>query len=92
MGAEENDNGGTGAGVRGDVRADRELETGQSTESDLTRGDLEQSTSPATSSAERIARHWYRNAELVYLGVDFGKCMEYDTLQVINRSVVRQND
>ena len=88
MGAEENDNGGTGAGVRGDVRADRELETGQSTESDLTRSDLEQSTSPA----ERIARHWYRNAELVYLGVDFGKCMEYDTLQVINRSVVRQND
>ena len=39
-----------------------------------------------------IARNWYRNAGLVLNGVDFGKCMEYDTLQIINRSILREQE
>ena len=39
--------------------------------------------------AEHIARHWYEGLGLVELGVDFGECMVYDTLQLVNRAVVQ---
>jgi len=43
---------------------------------------------PDIDPAEYIARNWYIGMNLIYVGVDFGKCMEYDTLQVINRSIL----
>ena len=37
-----------------------------------------------------IAREWYSEMDLVVDGVDFGKCCEYDVLQIISRSILRR--
>ena len=42
--------------------------------------------------AVHIARNWYHNVGLVYNEVDFGKCIEYDCLQIINRSILREQE
>jgi len=42
--------------------------------------------------AEYIARNWYIGMSLIYVGVDFGKCMEYDVLQIVNRGVVSKRE
>ena len=38
--------------------------------------------------AEQIARNWYVNFGIVVDGVDIGKAIEYDTLQIINRMIL----
>ena len=40
--------------------------------------------------AADIARNWYKSVNLVYKGVDFGVCITYDVLQIVNRNVLRQ--
>ena len=40
--------------------------------------------------AELIARNWHKGLNLTYNGVDFGECMTYDCLQIINRSILSQ--
>ena len=42
--------------------------------------------------AIHIARNWYRNVGLVYNGIDFGQCIQYDVLQIINRSILREQE
>lgn len=37
------------------------------------------------SPADLIACQWYVGREIIYEGVDLGRCMEYDVLQVVNR-------
>ena len=44
------------------------------------------------SIATHIARNWYREMKLEYSGVDFGKCIVYDCLQIVNRAVVKQKN
>ena len=39
-----------------------------------------------------IARNWYRNVGLVCNGIDFGECIQYDVLQIINRSILREQE
>jgi hypothetical protein len=39
-----------------------------------------------------IARRWYHDLDLIYAGVNFGEVMTYDLLQVINRSILRQQE
>ena len=46
------------------------------------------SDSVITDPAAHIARNWYRGMELEYGGVDFGKCVEYDLLQILNRAII----
>lgn len=41
-------------------------------------------------ASERIAREWYRGRGIEYAGVDLGKCIEYDTLQIVNRILLEQ--
>lgn len=41
--------------------------------------------------ATLIARQWYLGREIVYEGVDLGKCMEYDVLQIANRILIEAN-
>ena len=40
--------------------------------------------------AADIARNWYKSVNLVYKGIDFGVCITYDVLQIVNRNVLRQ--
>ena len=47
---------------------------------------------PDIDPAEYIARNWYIGMNLIYVGVDFGKCMCYDVLQVVNRGVVSKRE
>lgn len=35
--------------------------------------------------SEKIAREWYLGRGIEYEGVDLGKCIEYDALQIVNR-------
>ena len=37
-----------------------------------------------------LARSWYQGMNLVLDGVDFGKCSEYDVLQIVNRSILNK--
>ena len=39
-----------------------------------------------------IARRWYHDLDLTYAGVNFGEVLQYDVLQVINRSILRQQE
>lgn len=41
-------------------------------------------------ASEKIAREWYRGRGIKYAGVDIGKCIEYDTLQIVNRILLEQ--
>ena len=43
---------------------------------------------PSDNTAEQIARNWYVNFGIVVDGVDIGKAIEYDTLQIINRMIL----
>ena len=47
---------------------------------------------PDIDPAEYIARNWYIGMNLIYVGVDFGKCMCYDVLQIVNRSVIGKRE
>ena len=38
--------------------------------------------------AETIARGWYLGMGLMYEGVDIGKTLEYDVLQIVNRMIL----
>ncbi len=40
------------------------------------------------SPAEAIARNWYKELDLVYEGVNFGECITYDVLQIVNRLIL----
>ena len=40
--------------------------------------------------SETIARLWHKDRGIKYEGVDLGKCMEYDVLQIINRIIVQE--
>ena len=39
-----------------------------------------------------IARRWYHDLDLTYAGVNFGEVLQYDVLQVINRSILREQE
>ena len=41
-------------------------------------------------ASEKIAREWHSGREIVYAGVDIGKCIEYDVLQIVNRILLEQ--
>lgn len=35
-----------------------------------------------------IATRWYHGRDLDYEGVNLGKCIEYDCLQIVNRIII----
>ena len=37
-----------------------------------------------------IARNWHKHIKLIHNGIDYGRCAEYDILQVINRSILTE--
>lgn len=41
--------------------------------------------------AENISRHWYVGLPVVEEGVNYGECMVYDSLQIVNRLVIEHN-
>ena len=45
---------------------------------------------PNNQASAKIAREWYLGRGIEYAGVDLGKCIEYDTLQIINRILLEQ--
>lgn len=45
---------------------------------------------PNSQTSEKISREWYHGRGIEYAGVDLGKCIEYDTLQIINRILLEQ--
>ncbi len=45
---------------------------------------------PNPQASEKIAREWYLGRGIEYAGVDIGKCIEYDTLKIINRILLEQ--
>ena len=48
------------------------------------------SNQPNPQASEKIAREWYSGRGIVYAGVDLGKCIEYDVLQIVNRILLEQ--
>ena len=45
---------------------------------------------PNNQASEKIAREWYGGRRIEYAGVDIGKCIEYDVLQIVNRILLEQ--
>ena len=45
---------------------------------------------PNNPASEKIARKSYSGRGIEYAGVDIGKCIEYDALQIINRILLEQ--
>ncbi len=45
---------------------------------------------PNPQASEKIAREWYSERGIEYAGVDIGKCIEYDVLQIVNRILLEQ--
>lgn len=92
VGITQNVHGGEGERVRRDLREDRQPQADETR--NTAGGVLAQAGSgdSITDPASYIARNWYRGMKLEYSGVDFGKCMEYDVLQVVNRTVVKQKN
>lgn len=45
---------------------------------------------PNKQASEKIAREWYSGRGMKYAGVDIGKCIEYDVLQIVNRILLEQ--
>lgn len=43
--------------------------------------------------ASVVARMWYKEFPILcVMGVDFGKCIEYDVLQIVNRFILRERE